>query len=190
MKRYVGAALACAVVASLPLLQGPGNIPVSAQQGDRKALAERARERLRQLRAEAQSLLARERTLLVELRRLEVERKLKTEEAQQFERDAAQIEEELADTTRHLTLLRRAHDDQAPALRARLREIYKLGSGGYVRLLFALDHPRDLGRALRTVSALAAQDRERVRAHQSTMASLAAAFILGIVVGRISGAIK
>ena len=162
-----------AAVALLLLLYGSGSAPVAARQGDRAALAERANERLRALRAEAQTLLARERTLLVELRRLEVERKLKTEELQQFERDAAQVEEELIETTRHLVLLQRARDEQAPALRARLREIYKLGSGGYVRLLFALEHPSDLGRALRTVSALAEQDRERVRAHQSTIASLA-----------------
>ena len=163
-----------AVAALLLLLHGPGFTPVSARQSDRAALAERAKQRLQALRAEAQSLLARERTLLTNLRRLEVERQLKTEELQQFERDAAQIEEEHADITRHLALLQRAHDEQSPALRARLREVYKLGSGGYVRLLFALENPRDLGRALRTVSTIAAQDRERVRAHQTTIASLAA----------------
>ena len=142
-------------------------------QTDSRELARRADERLRALREEARALLAQERTLLVELRRFEVERSLKAEELRGFEADIARVEEELADTGRHLTLLEQARDEQAPALRGRLREIYKLGAGGYLRLLLGLEHPRDLGRAVRIVSGLAARDRERVRAHQSTIASLA-----------------
>ena len=152
-----------------------GVAPLDARQADGRGLEQRAQERLRALRAEAQSLLAQERTLLGELRRFQVERSLKVEELRQLEADAARVEEELQETTRHLTLLQQSHEEQAPALRARLREVYKLGSGGYVRLLLGLDHARDLGRALRTVSALAAQDRERVRAHQSTIGALAEA---------------
>ena len=165
---YVRAAL-CAVFAAAVLA------PADARQPDPQALQQRAAERLRALRAEAKSLLAQERTLLVELRRLEVERSLKAEELRQLAGEAARIEEELADTTRHLTLLEQAREEQAPLLRTRLREVYKLGAGGYVRLLLGLDRPTDLGRALRTVTALADQDRERVRAHQSTIASLAEA---------------
>ena len=146
--------------------------PIHGRQADRRALEQRAQERLRALRAEAQALLAQERTLIGELRRFEIERSLKVEELGQLEADAARVEEELQETTRHLTLLQKAHDEQTPALRARLREVYKLGSGGYVRLLLGLDHPRDLGRALRTVSAMAGQDRERVRAHRTTISAL------------------
>ena len=59
-----------------------------------------------------------------------------------------------------------------PGLAARLAEVYKLGSGGYLRLLLSVDDLRDMGRAYRTVAALAALDRQRVRAHQTTLASL------------------
>ena len=59
-----------------------------------------------------------------------------------------------------------------PGLAARLREVYKLGSGGYLRLLLSVDDARDMGRAYRTVAALAALDRQRVRAHQTTVGSL------------------
>ncbi len=142
-------------------------------QTDPRELARRADERLRALREESRALLARERTLLVELRRFEVERSLKAEELRRLEADIARVEEELADTSRHLMLLEQARDEQAPALRGRLQEVYKLGAGGYLRLLLGLEHPRDLGRALRIVSGLAARDRERVRAHQSTIRSLA-----------------
>ena len=48
-------------------------------------------------------------------------------------------------------------------------ELYKLGGGGYLRLLLGVDDLRDVGRAYRTVSALAALDRERARAHESTL---------------------
>jgi septal ring factor EnvC (AmiA/AmiB activator) len=142
---------------------------------EHRAAARRANERLRTLREEAQALLARERTLLVELRRLEVERSLKLEEIRQFEAESARVNEELVETTRQLTLLQRARAEQAPALRARLREVYKLGAAGYLRVLVGVDHPRDLGRALRTVSAMAALDQERARAHKTTVGSLVAA---------------
>lgn len=144
-------------------------------QTDPAELARRADERLRALREEARSLLARERTLLDDLRRLQVERSLKAEELRRLEADGARVEEELAETTRHLELLEKARAEQAPALRARLRDVYKLGAGGYLRLLLGVEQPRDFGRALRFVSGLAAQDRERVRAHQSTIASLSEA---------------
>lgn len=157
----------------LALLLAPA--AVASQDQDAAAMAERAKARLRALRAEAQALLAQERTLLGELRRLNVERSLKIEELRQIDADAAGVEEELAATTRHLELLEAAQAAQTPALRARLREVYKLGSGGYLRLLLGVDRPRDLGRALRTASAMAALDRERVRAHRRTIASLAEA---------------
>jgi len=146
-----------------------------SQGNDDAAMAGRASARLQALRAEAQALLAQERTLLTELRRLQVERSLKTEELRQIEADTGRIEEELAATTRHLELLQAAQAEQTPALRARLREVYKLGSGGYVRLLLSVDQPRDLARALRTVSAMAALDRERAQAHRRTIESLDAA---------------
>jgi septal ring factor EnvC (AmiA/AmiB activator) len=168
-RRAVRRALLCTVGTAVALSLVA---PIHGRQADRRALEQRAQERLRALRAEAQALLAQERTLIGELRRFEIERSLKVEELGQLEADAARVEEELQETTRHLTLLQKAHDEQTPALRARLREVYKLGSGGYVRLLLGLDHPRDLGRALRTVSAMAAQDRERVRAHRTTISAL------------------
>ena len=162
-------------VALTILLIAAGAAAARAQGGGADGMAARARARLQALRAEAQALLAQEKTLLVELRRLSVERSLKAEELRQIEADAARVEGELAATTRHLDLLQAAQAGQAPALRARLQEVYKLGSGGYLRLLLNMDQPRDLGRALRTVSAMAARDRERVRAHKTTMASLSEA---------------
>jgi septal ring factor EnvC (AmiA/AmiB activator) len=133
---------------------------------------QRVSERLRALQAEAEQLLAAEKTLLVELRRLEVERNIRLEEQRAAEGQLASITAELQRTTGHLDALDRAHAAQVPELSARLAEMYKLGSGGYLRLLLNVDDVREMGRAYRTVAALSALDRERVRAHQSTLGSL------------------
>ena len=132
----------------------------------------RASERLRALQFEAEQLAAQEKTLLVELRRLEVEREIRLEERRHATAALKSASEELASTTAHLEALTRAQAAQVPGLSARLAEVYKLGSGGYLRMLLSVDDMRDLGRAYRTVSALAAVDRERVRAHATTLASL------------------
>jgi septal ring factor EnvC (AmiA/AmiB activator) len=132
----------------------------------------RVSERLRALQAEAEQLLAAEKTLLVELRRLEVERSIRLEEQRDAEAELATITAELDRTSAHLEALEQAHAGQVPELSARLAEIYKLGSGGYLRLLLNVDDVREMGRAYRTVAALASLDRERVRAHQSTLTSL------------------
>ena len=165
--------------------QGSGHATASVAQGFSPAqqdaagsdaphadVSRRAAERLRALRDESDALLSRERTLLVELRRLEVARALKSEELRQLDAEAAQLEADMAHTTRHLAALERTREAQAPALRARLVELYKLGSGGYLRLLLGAETARELGSAYRTVTALAELDRERARAHHSTLASL------------------
>ena len=140
---------------------------IAAQDAER-----RASERLRALQAEAEQLLAAEKTLLVELRRLEVERAIRLEEQREAQARLAAVTGELQTTTGHLEALERSHALQVPELSARLVEIYKLGSGGYLRLLLNVDDIREMGRAYRTVAALASLDRERVRAHQSTLTSL------------------
>ncbi len=134
--------------------------------------ARRASDRLRALHAEAEQLLASEKTLLVELRRLEVERDIRLEEQRDSEAELRTVTEELATTTTHLASLEQTEASESPALAARLAEVYKLGRGGYLRMLLNVNDVRDMGRAYRTVTALAALDRQRVRAHQSTLASL------------------
>ena len=133
---------------------------------------QRASERLRALHAEAEQLLAAEKTLLVELRRLEVERDIRLEERRDAEAGLQAVTAELASTSAHLASLDESRAAQAPALAARLAEVYKLGRGGYLRMLLGVDDVRDMSRAYRTVEALAALDRRRAEAHASTIASL------------------
>ena len=132
----------------------------------------RVNDRLQTLRKEADDLATREKSLLVELRRLEVERDIRAEIQKDAQSALASATQDLADTTAHLDSLERRQATEIPGLEQRLVQLYKLGSGGYLRLLLSVDDVRDMGRAYRTVAALAALDRERVRAHSSTVQSL------------------
>jgi septal ring factor EnvC (AmiA/AmiB activator) len=132
----------------------------------------RVNDRLQALRQEADDLATREKSLLVELRRLELERDIRAEIQKDAQAALASATQDLADTTAHLDALERRQATELPGLEQRLVQLYKLGSGGYLRLLLSVDDVRDMGRAYRTVAALASLDRERVRAHASTVQSL------------------
>lgn len=134
----------------------------------------RAADRIRALQREADELLARERTLLEELRKLEIDRQLKVEELGKVEREAAETEKRLAATAKRLATLRQTADQQRPDVEARLVQLYKLGSGGYWKLLLDVDDLRSMGRAYRTASAMTSLDRLRVLQHQQTLDALAA----------------
>jgi murein hydrolase activator len=155
------------VFASALLAQSPPQVRGPAD------ASKRATERIRALQREADDLAARERTLLGELRQLEVERQLKVEEVARFEREVAETERKLADTSKRLAVLRRTADEQRPDVEARLVQLYKLGSGGYWRLLLDVDDLRSMGRAYRTASAMTSLDKLRVLQHQQTLDALA-----------------
>src|SRR5215831_9419374 len=131
----------------------------------------RVNERIQALRKEADDLATREKSLLVDLRRLELERDIRTEIQKDAEASLAAATQDLADTTAHLDALERRQASELPGLEQRLVQLYKLGSGGYLRLLLSVEDVREMGRAYRTVASLAALDRERVRAHASTVQS-------------------
>jgi septal ring factor EnvC (AmiA/AmiB activator) len=85
------------------------------------------------------------------------------------------VQTELADTATRAGALESDDAAQRPQLRARLVDLYKLGPNPYLRLLLSTSDVRQLGRASRTVGALAALDRQRIAAHQSTVDELKAA---------------
>jgi septal ring factor EnvC (AmiA/AmiB activator) len=159
-RRFTVIALASVV----SLMPGPRAVGQDAQR--------RASERLRTLREESDALAGREKSLLVDLRRLEVERDIRAELQRDAQAALAAANQELVATAAQLGALEVRQTSQVPGLATRLAELYKLGSGGYLRLLLSVNDVRDMGRAYRTVGALAAIDRERVRQHASTVASL------------------
>ncbi len=158
----------------LPALVLAAASTVSTPAGARQApdAQGRVNERLRALRQEADDLAAREKTLLVELRRLELVRDIRLEEQRVADARLSAATSGLDEAIANLQALEQRQIEERPGLQSRLAELYKLGSGGYLRLLLSVDDLQELGRAYRTVASLAALDRERVRAHQSTVASL------------------
>jgi septal ring factor EnvC (AmiA/AmiB activator) len=151
---------------------------VFGQQAERartEALARQATERMQALQREADRLASEERTILGDLRKLEIERQLATEERRQLDADITKVQTELSATTTVMQTLQRADSAQRPQLRARVVDLYKLGRNPYLRLLLSTTDFRQLGRAARTVAALATLDRERVASRQRTVDDLKAA---------------
>jgi len=140
-----------------------------AAQDDRartEALATSTSERLKALNQEADRLASEARTLLGDLRRLELERQIKDEEFRQAKADEERAAADLAGLNEELSRLDAEEQSERPALRARLVELYKLGQGGYARLLLSTSETRNVGQASRMVAAVARRDRDRMAAHQ------------------------
>ena len=156
---------------SARLIQAPPPVP----RGQAEAQSRRAADRIRALQQEADLLASREKTLLGELRRLEIERDLRTEEIRSLEPDISALTTEVNVTAARLGALDQAVREREPILAARLVDIYKLGRPGSVRLWFAVDDLRTLGRASRLVSALARIDRDRIADYRASVARLTAA---------------
>ena len=146
-----------------------------AQPDDRartEALARSTSDRLRTLNQEADRLASEARTLLGDLRKLELERQIKDEELRQARADEQKAAAELAGLNEELARLESEEQAERPVLRARLVELYKLGQGGYVRLLLSTSEARSVGQASRMVAAIARRDRDRMAAHQRRLGEL------------------
>jgi murein hydrolase activator len=151
--------------------QPPAPAPDRAQA---EALARRAAQRIAALHREADALAAQERTVLVDLQRLEVERQLRQEELKKANAEAASTSAQLGDLGAKIRDLEQRQATERPGLESRLVDVYKLGRGGYLRLLLSVDDMRSVGRAYRTVAALSQLDRQRVVEHRSTLEALRA----------------
>jgi septal ring factor EnvC (AmiA/AmiB activator) len=135
-------------------------------------LARRAAARIKSLQREADSLASRERTLLEDLRTFEVERDLRAAELEQGARTLDRIQAAMVETATRIATLEQTAQSQLPDLSARMVDLYKVGNGGYLRLLLSVDDLRSMGRAYRFVSGLQRFDQQRVREHQRTLADL------------------
>ena len=152
-----------------------GTLALAAQTADRalvESQARRANERLLALQREADQLATEQRSLLVDLRRLEVERNLKTEQLNAIDASARELAREVGNAGNQIDALEAETAAARPVLDARLVELYKLGGGGYARLLLNVPDLKEFGRAFRMVSGLAAMDRQRIEQHQRNVAQL------------------
>jgi septal ring factor EnvC (AmiA/AmiB activator) len=168
--RVAGASLAGAIgLVVLAVISGGAQAPDTTRAD---ALARRAATRIKALQREADSLASRERTLLEDLRQLEVERDLRAAELEQGAQTLDRIQAAMAETATRIATLEHAAQSQLPDLSARMVDLYKIGNGGYLRLLLSVDDLRSMGRAYRFVSGLQRFDQQRVREHQRTLADL------------------
>jgi septal ring factor EnvC (AmiA/AmiB activator) len=166
----------CAPIVIGAILAGAAGLV--AQRPDRartESQARRANERLISLQREADALAKEQRSLLGDLRRLEVERDLKSEQLRQITADAGRVGLELGNAGNQIAELEEETEASRPLLKARVVELYKLGSAGYVRLLFNVSDLKEVGRAYRMVAAVAALDRHRADEHQRNLVRLRAA---------------
>ncbi len=162
-------------LAIVALVVGLTGAASHAQQPDRAQAvtqSRRAMDRLDALRQEADRLTAEARTVLGDLRRLELEREIRATELQQARQAVQQATTELAAIDAQVSTLSVATAAALPDLQARLVTLYKLGRGQYARLLLSASDLRQFGQAVRLVSALAEQDRVRVRAYEARLAEL------------------
>jgi murein hydrolase activator len=151
---------------------------IAGQTSDRartESQARRANARLAALQKEADDLANQQRSLLVDLRRLEVERDLKTEQLRQIQADTQKVAAELGSIGNQIDALEEETAASGPILEARMVELYKLGSAGYVRLLFNASDLKEVGRTYRMVAAVAAIDRHRAEQHKQNLGRLRAA---------------
>lgn len=139
---------------------------------DASRAAQRAGERIRQLLSEAEALAARQSKLLVELKTLDAERKARTDDVVRIDRELGLTQRKLAESSARAESLRQTAEAERPDVEARLLQLYKMGRGGYWRLLLDVDDLRSLGRAYRNAAALTTIGRERVQAHQRTLQAL------------------
>lgn len=147
----------------------------SGQAGAARRLSRRASERIRALQLEAEALANQERTLLGDLRRLELERDARAEELAELELEMRSISLEQEQLLARRASLEERASVERPRLNARLVELYKLGRGGYMRLLLGVESLQKAGRAYRTVAHVAHSDRLRVESYRETIAGLEAA---------------
>jgi septal ring factor EnvC (AmiA/AmiB activator) len=154
------------------LLATPG--AHSQNRSHTEAQAKRATDRIHVLQHEADALAAQEKTLLVELRQLEIERELQSEKLRRVGADLESLTQQIEQTTARVETLERRRESSQPALESRLVELYKLGSGGYTRLLLGVNDLRQFGRAYRTVAAMAELDRQQIEEHRRTLDALKA----------------
>ncbi len=151
-----------------------GAAAILAQEPSRAQSAiDRASERIRALQREADALATQEKTLLGELRKLEVERQIKTEEVARAHAELNETKTQLEATVKRAAALSDAAASERPDVEARLVQLYKLGRGGYWRLLLDVQDVRSMGRAYRMAAAMARLDRERIQRHQRTLDALA-----------------
>jgi septal ring factor EnvC (AmiA/AmiB activator) len=133
---------------------------------------QKVRERREALEREVTRLRGEEKSLLGEVERLEVEVRLRGEQLRETQLLLQRTNAQLDVTLRKARELDKSLAAERPILAARARELYKLGEVSYLRILLSVDHPSDIFRGYRFVTALARRDKERFAAFRADLDAL------------------
>lgn len=174
-----GALLGLVLVAlAAPLrAESPAPPATSPAAGDRASATDDRLRRVRERRLSIERDLARlrgqEKSLLAEVERLDLEVRLRTEQLREMQLVLSRASEQMDATVRRVKDLEASVAQARPQLAARARALYKMGELSYLRMLLSVEHPSDMLRGYRFVSALARRDREKMAALRADLSALA-----------------
>jgi septal ring factor EnvC (AmiA/AmiB activator) len=161
--------LGCAAAA---LVAAQHTAPGALAPSDTDERLRRVRERRESLAREVARLRAEERSLLGDVERLELEVRLRTEELRETQILLQRTNHQLDATAKKAREVEAAVEAARPLLRARARDLYKLGEVSYLRLLLSVERPSDFLNGYRHVTTLARRDNERIGRFRSDLETL------------------
>jgi murein hydrolase activator len=165
----LGLALCVSALADVPAPSPtPPPTPSSA---DERLL--KVQERRASLQREVARLRAEEKSLLGEVESLELEVRLRGEELREAQLLLQRTNASLDATLKRSKEIAAQVEAQRPLLKARARDLYKLGDVSYMRLLLSVERPADFLNGYRYVTALARRDNQRIAEFRSDLAALA-----------------
>ena len=152
--------------------QAPPPSPSQSAAADQRL--QKVQERRAALEHEVARLRAEEKSLLGDVERLELEVRLRGEQLRetqlQLQKTNAQLDATLKRSRETLAQV----EAERPLLKARARDLYKLGEVSYMRLLLSVERPSDFLNGYRYVTTLARRDNQRIAAFRSDLRVLAA----------------
>lgn len=134
----------------------------------------KVQERRASLEKEVTRLRAEERSLLGEVERLELEVRLRGEQLRESQLLLQRTNAQLDATLKRSKQIEAQVEAERPLLKARARDLYKLGDVSYMRLLLSVERPVDFLNGYRYVTALARRDNQRIAAFRADLQALAA----------------
>jgi septal ring factor EnvC (AmiA/AmiB activator) len=134
----------------------------------------KVQERRASLEAEVARLRAEEKSLLGEVERLELEVRLRGEQLREAQLLLQRTNAQLDATLKRSKAIEAQVRAERPLLKARARDLYKLGDVSYMRLLLSVERPADFLNGYRYVTTLARRDNQRIAAFRADLATLAA----------------
>jgi septal ring factor EnvC (AmiA/AmiB activator) len=151
--------------------QAPAASPSPPPGADQRL--QKVQERRAALEREVARLRAEEKSLLGDVERLDLEVRLRGAQLRETQLQLQRTNAQLDTTLKRSIEIQAQVEAERPLLKARARDLYKLGEVSYIRLLLSVERPADFLNGYRYVTALARRDNQRIAAFRSDLATLA-----------------